>query len=427
MSTETILILGGSFAGLGAAHYALRHTIPKLPVKEGVKYTVTLVNPSKEFYWRIAGPRAAVSKSLMPRSKYLYPIEPAFAYATGPEGTFEFVEGSATHIDTDSRTVSVTTPEGQRDIQYAALIIATGVSTPSPLFTQTTNGDDLEITYDAFQKSLATAKHVVISGGGPVGVETAGEIAEFLNGKPGLFAPSSPKNPTAKVTLICADEKLLPLLRESISKTAEKYLKRLGAEVLYNTKVVGTSEKGGEGEGEGHTVIQLADGKQIGADLYVDATGVRPNTGFLPKELLDTRNKVACNPRTLRVETAGPFVYVLGDVASYTRGGVMDLADAVPVALTNLRTDLIAHISGAPAGPDRFYTANLKEQQIAPIGTAKGVGAFGGWRVPSVMVWFLKGRDYMVGMLALPTLNGDSWKKEGKWKAEVGQVGLSSG
>jgi NADH dehydrogenase FAD-containing subunit len=425
MSTETILILGGSFAGLGAAHYALRHTIPQLPKNEGVKYTVTLVNPSRDFYWRFAGPRAAVSKTLMPRSKYLYPIEPAFSYATGPEGTFEFVEGSATHIDTAGRTVSITTPDGQRDIVYAALIIATGVSTPSPLFTQTTNGDDLECTYDAFQQSLSTAKHVVISGGGPVGVETAGEIAEFLNGKPGLFAPSSPKNPKAKVTMICADSKLLPMLRESISKSAEKYLNKLGAEVLYNTKVVSSSDKGGDEEG-GQTLVQLADGKKIGTDLYIDATGVRPNTGFLPKELLDTRNKVACNPRTLRVDVAGPFVYVLGDVASYTRGGVMDLADAVPVALTNLKTDLTAHISGDPAGPDRFYMANLKEQQIAPIGTAKGVGAFGGWRVPSMMVWYLKGRDYMVGMLALPTLNGDNWKKEGKWKPAASQVELSS-
>jgi hypothetical protein len=47
MPTETILILGASFAGIGAAHYALRHVLPSLPKKEGITYTVTLVNPSK--------------------------------------------------------------------------------------------------------------------------------------------------------------------------------------------------------------------------------------------------------------------------------------------------------------------------------------------------------------------------------------------
>lgn len=410
MSTETILILGGSFAGIGAAHYALRHTIPQLPKKNGTTYTVTLVNPSKSFYWRIAGPRAAVSKTMVPPSKYLYPIEPAFAYA---KGKFNFIQGIATHVDTAGQTVSVTTASGQQEsIHYMALIIATGVTTPSPLFTQPTTGDDLETTYNNFQKSLLTAKHVVVGGGGPVGVETAGEIAEFLNGKPG-FLSSSPKNPRGKVTLVCGDKKMLPILREAISKTAEMYLGRLGAEVLYNTKVVSAQPKE-----DGKTVVQLSDGKTIEADLYIDATGVRPNTSFLPKSLLDNRNRVACDPKTLRVTAAGPLVYVVGDVGSYTRGGVMDLADALPVALTNLKTDLVAKITGVQPGPDRHYTPNLKEQQIAPIGTSKGVGAMMGWRLPSFMVWMIKGRDYMIGMLAVPTVNGDGFKKEGKWKPE---------
>jgi hypothetical protein len=47
------------------------------------------------------------------------------------------------------------------------------------------------------------------------------------------------------------------------------------------------------------------------------------------------------------------------------------------------------------------------------------------------MVWGLKGRDYMIGMLAGATLNGDNFKKETKWKPQpvvaAGQQGLSSG
>lgn len=427
MTTETILILGGSFAGVDCAHYALRHTIPQLPKKEGTTYTVTMVNPSKDFFWRIAAPRAAVSKQMMPPSKLFYPIEPAFAYA---KDKFTFVHGTATHVDAAGQTVSVTTATGeQKSIPYVALIIATGVSTPSPLFTQETDATSLQATYDAFQKSLANAKTIVIGGGGPVGVETAGEIAEFLNGKPGLMA-SAPKNPKAKVTLVCAEKKMLPILRQSISNQAEKFLNRLGANVIYNTKVVSATK--GEGEGA-KTNVQLSDGKTLEADIYVDATGVRPNTSFLPKEWLDNRNRVACNAKTLRVEnaSAGPRVYVVGDAGSYTRGGVMDMADAVPVAMTNLKTDLIAYISGKPAGPDRHYTPNLKEQQICPVGTQKGVGAFAGHPVPSLMVWAIKGRDYLIGQLAQGQMNGDSFKKETKWKPQPvlasGQAGLSSG
>jgi NADH dehydrogenase FAD-containing subunit len=423
MSTETILIIGGSFAGIGAAHYCLKHVIPQLPKKEGVTYNLTLVNPSKDLYWRFAAPRACASKEMMPPKKIFYPIEPAFTYAF-PK--FKFIQGTATHVDSAGQTVSVTTVEGeQQSIQYAALVIATGFNTPSPLFTQETDAAALEHVYDAFQAGLKNAKTVVIGGGGPVGVETAGEVAEILNGKPGFMA-SAPKDPKAKVTLVCGDKKLLPVLREAIGQTAQQYLKRIGCEVQYNTKVVSVTKVE-----EGKSKVELSNGETIEADIYIDATGTRPNTGFLPKEWLGDRNKVACNPQTLRVEheSAGPRVYVVGDVGSYTRGGVMDLADAVPVAMTNLRTDLIAHLTGnAPTG-DRHYKPNLKESQVVPIGTQKGVGAFNGNRLPSMMVWGMKGRDYLIGMLAQGTMNGDQFKKEGKWTPvqDLGKTALSSG
>ncbi|PVH97960.1 FAD/NAD(P)-binding domain-containing protein [Periconia macrospinosa] len=411
MTTETILILGGSFGGVSAAHYALRHIIPQLPKQDGKTYNVTLVNPSTDFYWRIAGPRVAASKTLMPYDKVFLPIEPHFAYA---KDQFNFVQGTATSVDPVAQTVTVQTPSGERTVSYAALVIATGVSTPSPLFTQTTDRAALEAEFESFHKTLANAKSIVIGGAGPVGVETAGELGEFLNGKPGFFS-SGPKKPKAKVTLISAEGKMLPILRESISKKAEKMLKALGVNVVYNTKVI-TATPSGEG---GKTAVQLSNGETLDADIYIDATGARPNTSFLPSDWLDSRQKVAVNPKTLRVEAPGATrVYVVGDVGSHTRGGAIDLPNAIGTAMTNLRTDLIAHITQKAPGPDRHYEANLAESQIVPIGTSKGVGAFNGNALPSVMVWGMKGRDYMLGMLAQATLNGDNYKKEGKWKPQ---------
>lgn len=423
MTTETILILGSSFAGLGCAHYALRNILPQLPKKEGTTYNVTLVDPSKDFFWRIAGPRLAVSKTLVPIEKCFLPIEPAFAYA---KKQFTFVQGTATAIDPVTQTVTVQTPTEAKSIKYTSLVIATGASTPSPLFNGTTGRAALEPELDRFHKSLAKATTVVIGGAGPVGVETAGEIAEFLNGKPGFMA-SAPKNPKAKVTLISAESKMLPVLRESIAKKAEKMLKTLGCNVMYDTQVVSatTPTEGAK------TTIQLSTGETLEADIYIDATGMRPNTEFVPEAWLDDRGKVECSDKTLRLVAADATrVYVAGDVGSYARGGVVDMADALPAVMTNLKTDLIAHITGKAAGPDRHYTPNLKESQVVPIGTSKGVGAFNGNQMPSLMVWGLKGRDYMLGMLGQQTINGDNYKKEGKWKPQPvvnNQVGLSTG
>lgn len=360
----------------------------------------------------------------MPPSKYVFPIEPHFE--SYPKECFNFIQGRATSVDADAKSVSVTTTSGEeKTIQYLALVIATGISTPCPLFTQATDAATLSSTLETFQKQLPSAKTVVIGGAGPVGVETAGEIAEFLNGAPGLFG-SGVKSPKAKITIVCAENKMLPVLRESISKQGERYLRRLGADVLYNTKVVGTSTVGGSEEEK--TVVQLSDGRTLEADIYIDATGARPNTGFLPPAWLDSRNRVRCNTKTLRVEAAGPFVYVVGDAGSYTRGGIMDTYDAVPVALTNLKTDVLGYLTGHSSGRDRVYKPDLSEQQVCPIGTRKGIGAFGGWRLPSLLVWYLKGRDYMSDMIAPQILDGHHFRKEGKWKPEPrGRVDLSSG
>ncbi|KAF2741119.1 FAD/NAD(P)-binding domain-containing protein [Polyplosphaeria fusca] len=423
--SENILIIGASFAGIGAAHYALKHVVPALPKTDGKTYTVTLVNPSKDFFWRIAAPRAVVSKTLMPASKILYPIEPGFkSYGK----SFNFVLGTATSVDSAAQSVSITTASGeQQQIPYTALIIATGMATHSPLFTQTTDAASLTSSYDAFQKLLPSAKTIVIGGAGPVGVETAGEIAEALNGKPGLFA-SAPKNPKAKVTLVSAEKKMLPVLRESISQKADKYLKRLGVDIAYSTRVV-SATAGPDGS---KTKVELSDGKTIDADIYLDCTGGDPQTSWLPPSWLNERGKVAADPKTLRVPAAGPRVYVIGDAGSYTRGGVIDMGLALPVALTNLKIDLTAHISGKAATSERHYTADTKESQVCPIGTSKGVGAFGGRELPSIMVWMIKGRDYLVGQMAQKTVDGGQWLKETKYepqtlKAAPQTAGLSSG
>lgn len=404
MPQETILILGASFAGLGAAHYILKHVLPSLPKSGNTTYTVTLVNPSTDFYWRIAGPRATVSKALMPPAKYLYPIAPGFA--SYPKDSFTFIQGTATALSTSSRTATITLADGSTtSIPYHALIIATGTKTPAPQLSQHTTTAALTAALDDFQAALPKATSVIIAGGGPVGVETAGEIGEFLNGTPGFFG-SKPAHPKAKVTLISGDKKLLPILRPAIALTAEKYLARVGVDVVYGARV--TSATAAAGTKAGQTAVTLADGSVRSADLYVDATGVRPNTAFLPRDLVNERGFVACDPATLRVDAAGPRVYVVGDVGSYTRGGVMDLDNALPVVMTNLKKDLTGG-----SGPDRTYTPNNLEQQIVPVGRGKGVGAFGGWRVPSWFVWMIKGRDYLSSM-APDVVSGKKWAKESK-------------
>ncbi|KAF2499440.1 FAD/NAD(P)-binding domain-containing protein [Lophium mytilinum] len=396
MSARTVLVIGGSWAGISTSHYALKHILPTLPKDDNFTYNVTMVTPSEEFYWRVAGPRACLSGEALPESKYLYPIKKEFAKYGD---SFKFVKGTATALDTAARTVTVSTGGAPESIPYYALILAVGTHTPAPFLSLQTDSDAVKTDLDNFRKALPNAKTIVIGGGGPVGVEVAGEIAEYLNGTAGWFAPAKPAHPKAQLTLVCADKKLLPVLREALAKTAEKYLNRVGCDVVYGTRVESTTQTA-----DGKTTVSLSGGKTLETDLYIDATGARPNTGFLPKTILNEKGYVDSD-KTLRVTAAGERVYVLGDCGSYTRGGIIDMWDALPVVVANLKKDL----SGAEV-PDKEYKANLTETQVVPVGKSKGVGAFAGWKLPSMMVVMIKGKDYMAN-LAPPIVSGKQWDK----------------
>jgi hypothetical protein len=54
----------------------------------------------------------------------------------------------------------------------------------------------------------------------------------------------------------------------------------------------------------------------------------------------------------------------LGDVGSYTRTGLIDLIEAVPAAMTNMKRDLLAARSDSearPTGPDKEYKTIAEE------------------------------------------------------------------
>jgi len=424
---RNILILGASFAGLSAAHYFLKHILPSLP-KTGASYHVYLVNPSTQFFWRPAAPRGLVQESLMPNSKMFLSIPDGFKQYS--QEVFTFVQGTATTMDPARRTVTISFPNSsQQTILYHALIIATGTKAPSAVLALHTTSELTQSALEAMRKRLPSAKNIVIAGGGPAGVETAGEIGQFLNGIAGWFS-SRPAKPKAKITLVTSDKKLLPALRPTLAKQAETYLNKVGVDVIYNTRVESVQPEGaGESAatittpGREPTRIHLSNGELLEADIYIPATGVKPNTAFVPRELLNERGYVQTNGTTLRVDAAGPRVYALGDVGSYTRGGIMDIYDAVPVCLTNVQRDLRAFAEAQregvkPPGQDRPYKPNLKETQLVPVGRSKGVGAVFGWKLPSLMVYMIKGRDYFTSNG--PEIQmGSKWNKESKWAVDA--------
>jgi NADH dehydrogenase FAD-containing subunit len=354
-----VVIIGGSFGGLGLANKLL----------ETPSIKVTLINPSDSFYFNIAAPRI-LAKPATPIEKVLLPIANTFK----GKKNFEFVLGSVTSVDFEAKSVSVGAGE---TISYDYLVIASGSTTPETkeaggLPFKETGSNDLKASIEKAQKQIADAKTIIIGGGGTVGVETSGEIKEAY--------------PETKVTLIHGGSRVLDFLKESASKAAAANLKGLGVEIVTGTKVQDAKRV------EGGWQVTTSDGKTLKADLYISALGVVPNSSFLPKQILDEAGWVKVSPK-LEVEGAKD-VFAIGDITTFKARYASKTIDMVPILAGNLK----AVIAGGAAATE--YKGNEKVIAFVPTGSKSGTGQMGGFVVWSWMVVMAKAKGYLIDKAA---------------------------
>jgi NADH dehydrogenase FAD-containing subunit len=165
----------------------------------------------------------------------------------------------------------------------------------------------------------------------------------------------------------------------------------LGVTLLASTKV--------ERYDSATKTVVLGTGDVIeNVDIYIPATGATPNTYFLSTSLLAADGRVRTNPATLRVDAAGPRIYAVGDCSDAYRPAIHNILASVPILGENIKRDLLVHagMKSSSEGEDRMFKEDTRETQLIPIGRSKGVGVMMGWRVPSWVVWLIKGRDYWV-------------------------------
>jgi len=436
-----IVILGASFGGLSCAHHILDHTITQLRKSSTApNYRLVVVSPSTHIYWNIGAPRALVAPNLLKAKDVFIEIEPGFQRhrETRQRHPFTIIQGQCIAMDPSARTVTVelisdtaqkrcaminkrqtkaANPKVQA-IPYHALIMATGSSAHSDLLSL--HGPHLN-TVDAlevFHAKVAQAKSIVVCGGGCSGVETAGQLASFLNYTSHWPVKRKVKTPK-QILLITGSERCLPALKPTVGLKAEKLLLDLGVQIKHGVRVVSTKENF---DLTGQTQIDLADGTSIITDVYLACTGVRPNSAYAPAALKDSRGYIrtddaAATLRVLPTDVAGPRVYSIGDVASYSLNYVFDVYAAVPVLMHNLLNDLLAHELrlASPYGGnqdaiealvDEHYVQRHVDSQLCPISRFGGVGILMDKSVPTPMVHLLKGHDYRVCKAKMVVVDG---------------------
>jgi NADH dehydrogenase len=150
------------------------------------------------------------------------------------------------------------------------------------------------------------ALNVVVVGGGPTGVETAGAMAELYRGD---FAKDYPGvvREDAKVILVEAGPELFGMFKPNLRAYADKALTDRDVEVKTGEAVAAVSP----------TRVKLKSGQEIRAHTLVWGAGLQGNP--LVQSLgveLQRGNRIGVGPELTLPER--PDVYVVGDIAAIT-------------------------------------------------------------------------------------------------------------
>ena len=313
-----VVIIGGGFGGLYAAR-----TLANQPVD------VTLIDRTNHHLFQPL--LYQVATAMLSPADIAQPIRTILKYAKN----IRVVMGTAKNIDVSARKVH--THAGEYPYDY--LIVASGarhsyfgndqweahapglknLSDALELRRRILNAFEIaETTSDpALQKAAMT---FVIIGAGPTGVEMAGAISELANRT--LIADfRNIQSERARVVLLDAAPKVLPMFDENLCAAALKQLQKLEIEVKVGTKVLGVTPDG----------VQLED-EFIRARTVVWAAGNEASP--LAKQLCCATDRQG---RAIVAEDLSipehPEVFVIGDVANFSHQGGKPLPGIAPFAM----------------------------------------------------------------------------------------------
>ncbi|KAB8074606.1 hypothetical protein BDV29DRAFT_201255 [Aspergillus leporis] len=371
MVSHTVVIIGASFAGIPIAHALLR---------DDSSIKVILINPSAKFYFVIAAPRILAKPKAFRPEQYLLPIEKEFARYRS--NRFEFVLGTATAIDASNKTVKV---NNQRVISFDYLVIASGSTTHSMteengirIPFKPPKSDNAQVLIEEAQREISKAATVVIAGAGPIGVETAGEIAEA----------AKERGADVHITLVSATDRVLAMLKPRASEAAERRLKQKNVEIIRSRKVTGATRSADSSA----WTVHLDNGQSLNADIYIPSSGVVPNNGFIPPGFLDSRGWVTVD-KELRVQDKNGSrlpIFAAGDITNNSMRLSFKAAEQAAVVAANLK----AEITGK--GKRRAYDQGNSIMMMVPVGSTGGTGQIFGWVPFGSMIRMIKGKDYFL-------------------------------
>ncbi len=150
---------------------------------------------------------------------------------------------------------------------------------------------------------------VVIGGGGPTGVELAGEIKNLLNELPSIVQ----KKCTETVTIIDGAASIIPAFDKKLIATAQKRLAKIGVGTMTNERIQSVDEK----------EVSLVSGKKVPYDILIWTGGVAAN------HLMSTLTMMKKDPTGTRIVATEAMVCLPESEDLRLSGKIFGIGDAI--------------------------------------------------------------------------------------------------
>jgi NADH:ubiquinone reductase (H+-translocating) len=372
-SARRVVIVGGGFGGLTAARELRRADVE-----------VTLVDPTSHHLFQPLLYQLACG-GLSP-GECATPIRAAVKRASNTT----VLMARATDVDTERRQVVL--DRGER-LDYDSLIVACGAQTSyfgNDRWREVSYGlktltDAVALRnriYGAFEEAERCADPderarwltFVVVGGGPTGVELAGELAIVVrHTMRGYFTRIDPRE-QARVILLDAGTRVAAAFSERLSAKVAHYLDELGVSVRERARVTAIDERGVNVQITGDTDAVNGTQERIDARTVIWAAGVRA----VPFAATLAQATAAQTDRAGRIQTqpdltvpGHPEISAIGDATRHAGPDGRPLPGLATVAIQQARHVARAIRGGAPGAskPFRYFDKGA----LAVVGRGKAV------------------------------------------------------
>jgi NADH:ubiquinone reductase (H+-translocating) len=389
MGTKNLVIIGGGFAGIGTAQ-ALEHQLP-------ADWHMTLLSQENFVTFSPLLPEV-VGASLLP-GHVIAPHRQMICCSS-------VCMTQVTEIDTTNKTIHHL-GEGSGMLQYDQLVLACGSNANLDIvkgmdryaLPLKTLGDALflrnriiarleqaEQQPDTMARRWLTS--FVVVGGGFSGVETAGELVDFLYSSLRYYPRIQRED--LKIVLLHGTDRLLPELSADLGAFTLSKMTMRGVDVRLNARAALVTDRG----------VHLKDGEIVNAGTVICTIGTAANPLLEQIPAAKERGRLRVNAD---MSVPGlPGVWAAGDCAAVPNA--FDGKDSPPTAqFATRQAKVLAHNIAASIAGKATRNFNFRPLgQLSSIGHNKAVADIFGIKLSGFIAWLLWRGLFL---LKIPTLS----------------------